>query len=149
MLQTGIRVSELVNLEGRDVKMYKRSGEIRIVNAKGGKERVVALNHAARKALCNYTEEGDLSNRTWIFLSKRNEKLKIKAKFLKILIHLMEAHHILSHCMNLFLINLNLFLKIGGFILKPFHLKLAIQKIFHIKKLFNASSHKEEKELIP
>ena len=32
----------------RDLKIYDRSGEIRIVNAKGGKERTIPLNNIAR-----------------------------------------------------------------------------------------------------
>ncbi len=49
LLQTGIRVGELVNLEIRDLTLHDRSGEIRIINAKGGKERTIPLNSSARK----------------------------------------------------------------------------------------------------
>jgi site-specific recombinase XerD len=79
LLQTGIRVSELVNLETRDLVIYDRSGELRIVNAKGGKERTVFLNTYARKALRNYLKEKDSEERKIVFLSKQNKKMTVRA----------------------------------------------------------------------
>ena len=84
LLQTGIRVSELVNLEIRDLKLYDRSGEIRIVDAKGVKERTVALNNYARKALRNYLKKNNIKdktqdNRKIIFLSKQNKQMTVRA----------------------------------------------------------------------
>ncbi|WHA07747.1 tyrosine-type recombinase/integrase (plasmid) [Candidatus Megaera polyxenophila] len=75
LLQTGIRVGEIVNLEMRDLTLYDRSGEIRIVNAKGGKERTIPLNSSARKALRNYFEGKKLEERKVVFLSKQNQPL--------------------------------------------------------------------------
>lgn len=79
LLQTGIRVGELVNLEVRDLKLYDRSGEIRIVDAKGGKERTIALNNYARKALRNYLKEDKTQDRKIIFLSKQNKQITVRA----------------------------------------------------------------------
>ena len=79
LLQTGIRVGELVNLEVRDLTLYDRSGELRIVNAKGGKERIVSLNNYARRALRNYLEDKDLDERKIIFISKQNKKMTVRA----------------------------------------------------------------------
>ena len=79
LLQTGIRVSELICLETRDVRLYKRSGEIRIVSSEGCKERVVPLNNAARKALHRYLGEEGLKSRGLVFVSKRHEKTDIKS----------------------------------------------------------------------
>jgi len=79
LLQTGIRVGEVVNLETRDLTLYDRSGELRIVNAKGGKERTVPLNSYARKALRNYLEEKFIEERTLVFISKQNKKMTIRA----------------------------------------------------------------------
>ena len=78
LLQTGMRVGELVNLETRDLTLYDRSGEIRIVSAKGGKERVVSLNSYARKALRNYLEERCVEGRV-VFISKQNKKMTVRA----------------------------------------------------------------------
>ena len=79
MLQTGIRVSELTNLELRDLKIYDRSGEIRIVNAKGGKERTIPLNNIARRALKSYLGKRLMDSEDIVFLSKRNQKLTARA----------------------------------------------------------------------
>jgi integrase/recombinase XerC len=79
LLQTGIRVGELVNLETRDLTLYERSGEIRVVDAKGGKERVIPLNNQIRRALRNYLSDQNSSNRKIIFLSKRNSKMSTRA----------------------------------------------------------------------
>lgn len=79
ILQTGIRVSELVGLEFRDLEIYKRSGQIRIVNGKGGKERIVPLNNSVRRALSNYLENRELKKEGFVFLSKRNQRLTSRA----------------------------------------------------------------------
>ena len=79
ILQTGIRVSELTNLELRDLKIYDRSGEIRIVNAKGGKERTIPLNNIARRALKSYLGKRLMDSKKVAFLSKRNQKLTARA----------------------------------------------------------------------
>lgn len=79
LLQTGIRVGELVNLEVRDLILYDRSGELRVVNATGGKERTVPLNSYARKALRNYLEDKDLEERKIVFISKQNKKMTVRA----------------------------------------------------------------------
>jgi integrase/recombinase XerC len=54
MLNTGIRVSELVNLNYEDVDINERSGSILIKQGKGSKDRRVLLNSKARNALTNY-----------------------------------------------------------------------------------------------
>ena len=79
ILQTGIRVSELTNLELRDLKIYDRSGEIRVVNAKGGKERTIPLNNIARRALKSYLGKRLMDSKSIAFLSKRNQKLTARA----------------------------------------------------------------------
>lgn len=79
LLQTGIRVGEIVNLEIRDLTLYDRSGEIRVVNAKGGKERTIPLNSSARKALRNYLEGRNLEEGGAVFFSKQNKKMTVRA----------------------------------------------------------------------
>ncbi len=79
LLQTGIRVGEMVNLEIRDLTLYDRSGEIRVINAKGGKERTIPLNSSARKALRNYLERRNLEEGGAVFFSKQNRKMTVRA----------------------------------------------------------------------
>lgn len=51
MLNTGLRVSELIALDWSDVAMHQRSGEVTVRNGKGDKARAVPLNFNARQAL--------------------------------------------------------------------------------------------------
>lgn len=74
-----MRVSELIGLEFRDLEIYDRSGQVRIVHAKGGKERTVPLNNTARRALSNYFGKRELEGKDIVFLSKRNKKLTARA----------------------------------------------------------------------
>ena len=54
-------------------------GEIRIINAKGGKERTIPLNSSARKALRIYFGEKNPEEKRVVFLSKRNKKMTVRA----------------------------------------------------------------------
>ena len=51
MLQTGLRIGEVWNLTLQDVTLYERSGQVRVQDGKGRKERFVPLNASARKAI--------------------------------------------------------------------------------------------------
>lgn len=74
ILQTGLRVSEVINLQWQDITLGERSGQVRVVDGKGHKERIIPLNSNVRKALSNYLESReDLEKISPIFLSKRNE----------------------------------------------------------------------------
>ena len=44
LLHPGTRISELINLEIKNIEIYQRSSEIRIVDAKGGEERLYYHN---------------------------------------------------------------------------------------------------------
>ncbi len=57
LLQTGLRIGEIENLNMAEVSLYDRSGEVRVRDGKGRKERVVPLNSSARKALREYFED--------------------------------------------------------------------------------------------
>lgn len=56
ILNTGIRESELCNLELSDIEISDRKGEITIRSGKGNKFRVIPLNKDARNALINYMQ---------------------------------------------------------------------------------------------
>jgi integrase/recombinase XerC len=51
LMNTGLRVSELTNLEMMDISMTDRKGELRVRAGKGEKQRVIPLNNTVRKAL--------------------------------------------------------------------------------------------------
>ncbi|MBQ8028152.1 MAG: tyrosine-type recombinase/integrase [Clostridia bacterium] len=56
LLNTGIRESELCNLELTDIEISDRKGQITIRNGKGNKYREIPLNVDARNALKDYIE---------------------------------------------------------------------------------------------
>ncbi|MEN6490010.1 MAG: tyrosine-type recombinase/integrase [Smithella sp.] len=51
LLNTGLRVSELVTLEIEDITFSERKGELRVRAGKGTKERIIPLNDSCRKAI--------------------------------------------------------------------------------------------------
>jgi integrase/recombinase XerC len=56
LLQTGLRIGEVVALRVADVVLRERSGCVRVRHGKGGKEREVPLNASARRALRLYLQ---------------------------------------------------------------------------------------------
>lgn len=55
LLQTGIRVSELVNIKLNDIKISERKGSLQVIG-KGNAKRTLPLNKDARKAIEKYLE---------------------------------------------------------------------------------------------
>lgn len=55
LLNTGLRISELLALRPEHIELRERSGELTVRSGKGGKERSVALNQSAREALTHLT----------------------------------------------------------------------------------------------
>ena len=84
MLNTGIRVSELVNLNYEDVDINERSGSILIKQGKGSKDRKVLLNSKARSSLTNYfdyrTEKlnGHISNDSPLIASQSEKRMSVR-----------------------------------------------------------------------
>ncbi|TPG69291.1 hypothetical protein EEL31_12675 [Brevibacillus laterosporus] len=76
LLYTGLRVSELVNLDQSDVESSERKGERTVRTGKGNKERTIPLNAEVRRAINRYIEERSDSNDA-LFLSNRQLLLKI------------------------------------------------------------------------
>ncbi len=80
MVQTGLRVGEVVCLRISDAVLRERSGYLRVREGKGRKERVVPLNAAVRRALRVYLESlepyqpGD-----YLFTTKRTGAMSVRA----------------------------------------------------------------------
>jgi len=83
LYSTGLRVSELTNLQLRDIDFSNASegGTIRIIG-KGGKERLVVFGQSAQKALQSYLTEREtrlisaaLADATALFLNQRGGPL--------------------------------------------------------------------------
>jgi site-specific recombinase XerD len=76
LLQTGLRVGELVALAVGDVVFAQQNtvGHLRVRQGKGKKDRLVALNTRAEKAIKRYLKVRPRSEHSELFLSKRKAK---------------------------------------------------------------------------
>lgn len=74
----GLRISEVAQLRLEHCRVNQRSGDITIMDSKGGKTRTIDLHNEARRALYNYINEADYMRRdtrdpdsTYVFTSQR------------------------------------------------------------------------------
>jgi len=80
ILQAGLRVSEVVRVQYRDIEINERSGMVRVIDGKGHRERQVPLNATARRALSAYIKvRAPLEPHDSIFCSKRGGPMTIRA----------------------------------------------------------------------
>jgi integrase/recombinase XerC len=80
MLQSGLRISEVIQLRFSDIILQSRSGVVNIVDGKGHKSREVPLNLTARQALQNYFKQcKDKKPEDPVFHSKRQEALSLRS----------------------------------------------------------------------
>jgi len=76
ILQTGIKLSELVHLTVNDVQLDKKDqGFMRILGSRGKKERMIPLNNKVCVALKNYLEERKDAENSVLFLNRFSEPL--------------------------------------------------------------------------
>lgn len=78
-LQTGLRLEEVAVLRGADVTVHERSGVVRVRRGKGRKEREVALNAPARRALRAYFDQrGEPEPHGPVFLNPRGDAMSVR-----------------------------------------------------------------------
>jgi integrase/recombinase XerD len=88
LLYTGVRVSELINIKLEDIN-YKYC-QIKIIEGKGKKDRVVPFPKTFKKCLTNHTKKMKEKNAIFLFESSRKKKYtdrgirKILAKYSKL-----------------------------------------------------------------
>ena len=70
LLQTGIRVSELVNIKLKDMKISERKGSLQVIG-KGNAKRTLPLNKDARKAIEKYLEVRQNNDSEYLFIGQR------------------------------------------------------------------------------
>jgi site-specific recombinase XerD len=70
LLQTGIRVSELVNIKLSDIIITERKGSLQVIG-KGNAKRTVPLNKDARKAIEKYLEVRQDDGSEYLFIGQR------------------------------------------------------------------------------
>ena len=90
LLQTGITLSELVNLTLDDIQLgEKEHGFMRVLGSRGKKERLIPLNTKAYLALKDYVDVREQSENSVMFLNRFGEALgesgvqKMLRKYLK------------------------------------------------------------------
>lgn len=71
MLNTGLRLSEVVALKIKDVTIHPRSGSVAVTAGKGNKARVVPLNKDAREALAAWLEVRGGESNDSLFTSQK------------------------------------------------------------------------------
>lgn len=76
LLNTGVRVSELVSVDRTDLEISERKGSLKVVG-KGNKERVILLNAEARRAVLKHLEERT-DQHTALFLSNRGKRISVR-----------------------------------------------------------------------
>jgi site-specific recombinase XerD len=80
LLQTGLRVSEVTSLKVGDVQVRERSGEVRVRQGKGSRERELPLNASARRAVRAYIQiRPDAQAGEPLFLSDRHRAMSPRA----------------------------------------------------------------------
>ncbi len=81
LLNTGLRLSELIALHLGDVQLSERKGSVAVQNGKGGKQRNIPLNTAARKALQEWLEVRPVTDgdSIWVAVESESEGLSGRA----------------------------------------------------------------------
>ncbi|MBI3762080.1 MAG: tyrosine-type recombinase/integrase [Chloroflexi bacterium] len=75
---TGLRVGELCNLQMDDLDESGRQWQLTVRDGKGGKQRDVPLNTAARHALRAWLDERPKEAGAWLFVGKGGQPLKAR-----------------------------------------------------------------------
>ncbi len=78
MLNTGLRVKEVVGLRLKDVLLTDRKGTVIVRQGKGGKRREVPLNAQARKALQDYLDARPEVPADGFFIGQSNQNVQEK-----------------------------------------------------------------------
>ena len=73
LLNTGVRVTELANLELSDISITDRKGELLVRAGKGEKQRVIPINNTARKALIAWFDVRPETKSSKVFITQRGE----------------------------------------------------------------------------
>lgn len=76
LLNTGVRVSELVSIDQSDLELSERKGSLTVVG-KGNKERIIPLHAEAGRADLKYMEERT-DQHPALFLSNRGKRISVR-----------------------------------------------------------------------
>ena len=90
-LNTGIRVSELINLQINDVQIHVKGESFIRIKRKGGNEAQLPIHSEALKALQIYLSKRSAVNDSYIFLSRNNKHLEANSVYSLVKHYLNEA----------------------------------------------------------
>jgi len=79
MMQTGLRVSEVCDLEMNDLALSERKGLVTVREGKGSKQREVPLNAEGRRVLKLWLEVREGKDCQFVFIGQRGEPLRPRA----------------------------------------------------------------------
>ena len=81
LLHTGLRLSEVTQMQLEDVQLSERKGSVLVMQGKGNKQRLVPLNTEARKALQAWLDVRPEVNsaHVWVAVESKGEKLSGRA----------------------------------------------------------------------
>jgi integrase/recombinase XerC/integrase/recombinase XerD len=91
LLMTGIRVSELVELDRTDIEISDRKGTLKVRAGKGNKERILPLEAEVRRAITKYLDERTDEHHA-LFISNRMERISVRS-----VQHLLSQHNVHPH----------------------------------------------------
>lgn len=94
LINTGIRLNELVNLDRENLEISERKGTLKIRFGKGNKERQLPLSSETRRAITKYLNTRDDSVEA-MFLSNRNKRISERT-----VQHIFEKHGINVHSLR-------------------------------------------------
>ena len=77
MYSAGLRVSELINLKVKELKMQRRFGYVR--NGKGGKDRIFVISDRLAPILQQVITNNNLTGENYLFTSMRSKKYSIRS----------------------------------------------------------------------
>ncbi|GAA5416998.1 tyrosine recombinase XerD [Paraliobacillus ryukyuensis] len=94
LINTGIRLNELVNLDRNDLFISERKGTLTVRYGKGNKERQLPLSSETRRAISKYLETRQDFNEA-MFLSNRNKRVSERT-----VQHIFEKYKINAHSLR-------------------------------------------------
>jgi integrase/recombinase XerC len=78
LLNTGLRVSELCQVQLGDLEISERKGSLQVRQGKGGKAREIPLNKACRQALADWFAQRPEAASSHLLIGKRGGRLKAR-----------------------------------------------------------------------
>lgn len=96
LVHTGIRVSEAISLDIRDIYIRKRSGHLVVRHGKGNKRRVIPLNSTARNAVSEWIETRG-AERGSLFPGRKGKDSRLTARAVEYMLQRLSQEARIDH----------------------------------------------------